>query len=225
MKSIKERMVTLQTAITESISTIKNMESESMEKGLEIYKESGDLSKALAYINQYEIQKAKILEEQRKQEQERQRKEEEERIRKQEQERLAKEQAEKEAEKSKQQQVIPPEAISEQETGFPATPHETVAFIDREDGSSAVQVGGTTYEAEHGFNFGVPEQEPSGFQQPETVGFDTPPDVGFSGFQQAGFQQEKTILYTVHVSESQREAFESLMRTYGYIFTTTGGVA
>lgn len=67
-----------------AVSTISGMQSDAVEKALEIYKESLDMAKAISHINSYEQQKAEIMrreEERRRQEEERRRRAEEERIR------------------------------------------------------------------------------------------------------------------------------------------------
>lgn len=67
-----------------AVSTISGMQSDAVEKALEIYKESLDMAKAISHINSYEQQKAEIMrreEERRRQEKERRRRTEEERIR------------------------------------------------------------------------------------------------------------------------------------------------
>lgn len=82
MKSIRESITTAVESARTAVSTISGMQSDAVEKALEIYKDSQDMAKAIAYI--YEQQKAEIMrreEERRRQEEERRRRAEEERIR------------------------------------------------------------------------------------------------------------------------------------------------
>lgn len=84
MKSIRESIATAAESARTAVSTISGMQSDAVEKALEIYKDSQDMAKAIAYINNYEQQKAEIMrreEERRRQEEERRRRAEEERIR------------------------------------------------------------------------------------------------------------------------------------------------
>ena len=84
MKSIRESITTAVESARTAVSTISGMQSDAVEKALEIYKDSQDMAKAIAYINNYEQQKAEIMrreEERRRQEEERRRRAEEERIR------------------------------------------------------------------------------------------------------------------------------------------------
>ena len=59
-----------------AVTTISGMQSDAVEKALQLYKNTLDMAKAIAYINDYERQKAEIIkreEERRRQEEERQR--------------------------------------------------------------------------------------------------------------------------------------------------------
>lgn len=116
LKSIRESIAQSVENARVAVSTISGMQSDAVSKALEIYKESQDMAKAIAYINNYEQQRAEIMrreEERRRQEEERRRKAEEERIRESERaavEREAKirEQAVKEAEAAQQEKTAAP---------------------------------------------------------------------------------------------------------------------
>ena len=113
MKSIRESITTAVESARTAVSTISGMQSDAVGKALEIYKDSQDVAKAIAYINNYEQQKAEIMrreEERRRQEEERRRKAEEERIRESERaaverEKKIREQAVKEAEAAQQEKA------------------------------------------------------------------------------------------------------------------------
>lgn len=106
VKSIKESIAQSVENARIAVSTISGMQSNAVSKALEIYKEFQDMAKAIAYINNYEQQRAEIMrreEERRRQEEERKRRAEEERIRAAEREAVKREarireQARKEAE-------------------------------------------------------------------------------------------------------------------------------
>lgn len=116
VKSIKESITQSVENARTAVNTISGMQSDAVEKALEIYKDSQDMGKAISYINNYEQQRAEIMrreEERRRQEEERRRKAEEERIR--ESERAAverevkiREQAVKEAEAAQQEKAAAP---------------------------------------------------------------------------------------------------------------------
>ena len=116
VKSIKESITQSVENARTAVNTISGMQSDAVEKALEIYKDSHDMAKAISYINNYEQQRAEIMrreEERRRQEEERRRKAEEERIR--ESERAAverevkiREQAVKEAEAAQQEKAAAP---------------------------------------------------------------------------------------------------------------------
>ena len=116
VKSIKESITQSVENARTAVSTIFGMQSDAVEKALEIYKNSQDMAKAISYINNYEQQRAEIMrreKERRRQEEERRRKAEEERIRESERaavEREAKirEQAVKEAEAAQQEKAAAP---------------------------------------------------------------------------------------------------------------------
>lgn len=95
-KKISEELAGLCQSTRGAVDTIQGMNSEAVDKALEMYKRDLSLSNAVAYINNYERQKQEIL----IKEQERRRKEEEECIRREEREKILAEQraqAEKEA--------------------------------------------------------------------------------------------------------------------------------
>lgn len=95
-KKISEELAGLCESTQGAVNTIKGMDSEVVDKALEMYKRDLSLSNAVTYINNYERNKQEIL----LKEQERRRREEEERIRREEREKILAEQmaqAEKEA--------------------------------------------------------------------------------------------------------------------------------
>ena len=106
VKSIKESITQSVENARIAVNTISGMQSDAVSKALEIYKESQDMAKAIAYINNYEQQRAEVMrreEERRRQEEEKKRRAEEERIRAAEREAVKREakireQARKEAE-------------------------------------------------------------------------------------------------------------------------------
>lgn len=76
IKSIRESIETTVESTRTAVLTISGMQSESMEKALQLYKNTLDMAKAISYINDYERQRAEIMkreEEKRKAEEERQR--------------------------------------------------------------------------------------------------------------------------------------------------------
>lgn len=76
IKSIKESIETAVGGTRMAISTISGMQSDAVEKALQLYKNTLDMAKSIAYINDYERQKAEIMkreEERRRQEEDRQR--------------------------------------------------------------------------------------------------------------------------------------------------------
>ena len=90
LKSIREDVQSIVSNTRTQIETIKMMQSDAVEKALEIYRDTLDMTKAVAYINQYEATKREVeerererreAEEQRKLEVERERIREEERVR------------------------------------------------------------------------------------------------------------------------------------------------
>lgn len=90
LKSIREDVQNIVSNTRTQIETIKMMNSDAVEKALEIYRDTLDMTKAVAYINQYEATKREVeererkrreAEEQRKLEAERERIREEERAR------------------------------------------------------------------------------------------------------------------------------------------------
>lgn len=118
-KDICEEIMNAVNSVRTSVQTIMGMRSEAEEAALNRFKEDLSLSNAIAFINNYEQQKAVIL----AKEQERQRKEEEERIRREERERMMAEQRAKEekevalrkAEEEKQQAIEAARAEAAQE--------------------------------------------------------------------------------------------------------------
>ena len=116
VKTIRESIAAAIEITRTAVQTISGMQSDAVDKALAIYKESLDMAKAISYINNYEQQKAEIMqreEARRRQEEERRRREEEERIRANERaaverEQKVREQALQEAEAVRQEENILP---------------------------------------------------------------------------------------------------------------------
>ena len=106
-KDMRNEISSLVEKTQRDLAAIQRMDSEAVEKAMDVYRRNLDLSEAMAYISAYENQRKEIL----TREQERQRREEEERVRRQERERLLAEQRAREekeaalrqAEKEKQE--------------------------------------------------------------------------------------------------------------------------
>ena len=112
---IKKDIHGLAESVRQAVETICGMESEACEKALQMYKQDLNLAGAVTYINNYERQKAEILQK----EQERKRAEEEERIRREERERIA---AEQQAEQEKAEAVASAREQAAQEVIEELTP-------------------------------------------------------------------------------------------------------
>lgn len=91
-KAIRGDIFELVHSTKEAIKTIRNMNSDAVDKALEMYKSNLSLTEAITYINRYEQQKLEIL----RREQEKKQQQEEERIRREEREKLLAEQRAKE---------------------------------------------------------------------------------------------------------------------------------
>lgn len=135
MKSIQEDMTVVIESAKMAVETISAMQSEAVPKALEIYKTSLDMAKAVAYINNYETQRAEIMrreEERRQQEEERRRQAEIERIRAEERAAVEREQAiPEEAEKQAEVQEtepIPPVEDEEDMLPFEQPSTKTVFY-------------------------------------------------------------------------------------------------
>lgn len=87
-KDIRNEISSLADRTQKDLATIQGMDSEAVEKAMDVYRKRLDLSEAMAYITSYENQKKEIL----AREQERARREEEERVRREERERILAEQ-------------------------------------------------------------------------------------------------------------------------------------
>lgn len=87
-KDIRNEISTLAEKTQKDLAAIQRMDSEAVEKAMDVYRRSLDISEAMAYISAYENQKKEIL----AREQERARREEEERVRRAERERILAEQ-------------------------------------------------------------------------------------------------------------------------------------
>lgn len=134
VKSIKESIAQSVENARIAVSTISGMQSDSVSKALEIYKESQDMAKAVAYINNYEQQRAEIMrrEEERKlQEEERKRRAEEERIRAAEREAVEREAKIREQARKEAEAAIKEEEAAKQEAAV-------APFEAEKDGGDAV---------------------------------------------------------------------------------------
>lgn len=100
-KKISEELSNLCESTIKDIDTISEMNSEAVEKALEMYKRDLSLSNAVTYINNYERQKQEILERRRKEDEERIRREEREKILAEQRAQAEKEAALKKAEEEK----------------------------------------------------------------------------------------------------------------------------
>lgn len=121
MKSVQEDLEKVITSTREAVHTLRSMASDAVPEALRRYKSNLDLSGAITYINQYEMQKAEIMrreEEKRRQEEERRRQQEEERIRRQERERIAEEERIRREEREKAERELQKKAVQEAAQGF-----------------------------------------------------------------------------------------------------------
>lgn len=112
-KDIKTDIAEIIRKTGNDLNTITSMQSEAVEKALSIYKNSLDLSDAIACINRYEQRKQEIL----AREQEKQRREESERIRREEREKMLAEQRLREAQEAalRQAELEKEEALKQAE--------------------------------------------------------------------------------------------------------------
>lgn len=124
-KTIRESISSSVESARMAVNTISGMQSEAVEKALDIFRESMDMAKAVSYINNYEQQRAEIMkreEERRRLDEEKKRREEEERIRRQERkaverENQIREQVMQEAEQIRQEEsVLMPFGAEDSET-------------------------------------------------------------------------------------------------------------
>ena len=134
VKSIKESIAQSVENAKIAVSTISGMQSDAVSKALEIYKESQDMAKAIAYINNYEQQRAEIMrreEERKRQEEERKRRAEEERIRAAEREAVEREAKIREQARKEAEAAIKEEEAAKQEAAV-------APFEAEKDGGDAV---------------------------------------------------------------------------------------
>ena len=128
-KEIEQDIIAKIDTTKQAVACISAMNSEAVPEALKRYKNDFDLAKAMAYVNNYELQRAEIL----KREEERKRREEEERIRREERERILAEQRAQEekeralrlAEEEKQRAVEEARAQAAQEVIDSLIPEET----------------------------------------------------------------------------------------------------
>lgn len=122
MKSIKESLSALAESTRTAVDTISNMQSDAVEKALELYKNTLDMAKAIAYINDYERQKAEIMrreEERRKAEEERQRQAEIDRAKAEERAAVEREERIRQEEREKAEAAVRPAQVQKE---IPQTP-------------------------------------------------------------------------------------------------------
>lgn len=130
LKSIENELVSTIESARMSVETIKNMNSDVIDKALALFKQEMNLPNAIALINKYEIEKIQILE------RERAKKEREalEQARREEQERINAERIRAEQEASELKESTPStlfEAVNEDETDeAPAFEVEAPAFVE-----------------------------------------------------------------------------------------------
>lgn len=138
MKSIRESIEALADNARIAVDTIRSMQSEAVEDALGIYKDSMDMAKAVAYINNYERQRAEIIrreEERRRLEEERRHQAEIERVKAEEREAAAREERirkEAEEEAAKKQRLEQP-TLPETEKDPGASSDLVSAFESAED--------------------------------------------------------------------------------------------
>lgn len=152
MKSIKTSIAEAVESVKKSVEIISGMQSDAVGRALELYKSTLDMAKAIAYINDYERQKAEIVkreEEKKRKEEERRRIEEEERIRAQERaaverEKQIRESAIREAEAMHQEAVQGELDFSENEKSG----DEILPFVQPSTRSVVYRVVGTEEELE-----------------------------------------------------------------------------
>ena len=116
------------------IDTISAMQSEAVEKALEIYKGSLNLSDAIVHINNYERQKQEIL----TREQEKRRREEEDRIRREEREKLLAEQKTKEMQEAAARQAEEEKAAAVEQAKAEAAQEVIDGFIPNMEGEASL---------------------------------------------------------------------------------------
>ena len=109
LKSIREDIAGIVSTTKTQINTLKMMQSDAVERALEIYSETLDMTKAVAYINQYEATKREVEERERKRkeaEEQRKLEAERERIREEERARIRQEEEMKQAAKKEAVQEL-----------------------------------------------------------------------------------------------------------------------
>ena len=157
MKSIKEDIVSEVKAAQAAVAMISGMQSDAVEKALEIYKNTHDSVQAVTYINNYEKQKQEIMkreEERRRQEEERQRQAEIERARAAEreaierEERIRRETEAEAAKKAEQTAQCNPEIKEGFETADFATDESEMPFVTPSTRSVYYRVVATAQEIE-----------------------------------------------------------------------------
>lgn len=121
MKSIREEMEGLISSSSMAVDTIRSMTSDKVEDALGYYKNTLDVAGAIKMINDYERQKAEIVEREQKRREEQEvlrRQQEEERIRQEERRRVAEEERIRTEEREKVKREIEKEAVHEAASGF-----------------------------------------------------------------------------------------------------------
>lgn len=124
-KDIKTDIAGLIHRTQNDLNTITSMQSEAVEKALNIYKDNLNLTDAITYINNYERQKQEILD----REQEKQRYEEAERIRREEREKVLVEQRAKEAREAALRQAEAEKNVAVEQAKVEAAQEVIESFI------------------------------------------------------------------------------------------------
>lgn len=109
LKAVREEIKNVVQNVSENLNTIQMMNSDAVEKALEIYKRDFNINDAVIYINQYEQQKVKILEKEKARkeaEEDRRKAAEVEKIREEERQRIAKEEKIREEERQRMQDSL-----------------------------------------------------------------------------------------------------------------------
>lgn len=112
--TVKKELEQMISSTRTAILTLQSMTSDVVPQALERYKNSLDLADAIAYINQYEVQRLEII----RREEEHRRQLDEERIRKQERERIVEEERIRKEEREKTERELCKEAVQEAAQGF-----------------------------------------------------------------------------------------------------------
>lgn len=131
-KDIAKEIAELAASVQAAVETIEGMQSDSVQKALEVYKKNLSLPEAMTYINNYERQKQEIL----IREQERRRREEEERIRQEERDKMEAERHMQEEKEAVLRKVEEEKAVAVEQAKAEATQEVIDSFIPDASGES-----------------------------------------------------------------------------------------